>query len=140
MTRVPPHFFRQSAVLPYRFQGRQLQILLVSSRRKRRWVLPKGVQEPGLSPDQSAAQEALEEAGIEGVIAPTALGSYRYDKWGGTCTVVVFPMLVETVHVEWLESDREREWVSAEEAAARVDESRLKSIIRQFAAEMHLQG
>lgn len=135
MTRVPTHFFRQSAVLPYRFHGGQLQILLVTSRGKRRWVLPKGVQEPGLTPDQSAAQEALEEAGVEGQVASTPLGSYRYEKWGGTCSVTVFPMLVEIVHEEWLESDRQREWVSARVAVSRVNESQLKDLIRQFAAE-----
>jgi len=134
MTQVPAHFFRQSAVLPYRFQGEELQILLVTSRTKRRWVLPKGVQEPELSPDLSAAKEALEEAGVEGEVESMAIGSYRYGKWGGTCTVLVFPMLVETVHEDWLESERERQWLAAEEAVSRVDEAELKQLIREFAA------
>lgn len=134
MMRVPPHFFHQSAVLPYRFEGDELKILLVTSRRKRRWVLPKGVQEPDLSPELSAAKEALEEAGVEGQIESTAIGSYRYDKWGGTCTVLVFPMLVETVHEEWLENERDREWLIADEAASRVEESDLKQLIREYAA------
>lgn len=140
MTQVPAHFFRQSAVLPYRVQGEDLQILLVTSRKKRRWVVPKGVQEPGLSPDQSAAKEALEEAGVEGQVESTAIGSYRYDKWGGTCTVLVFPMLVETMHEDWLESERERQWQAAEEAASRVEEPELKQLIREFAAVRHRGG
>ena len=47
----------------------------------------KGIKDPGLSPRESAAKEALEEAGIEGEIADAALGSYTCEKWGATCTV-----------------------------------------------------
>ena len=95
MTEVPEHFYTQSAVLPYRILEGRVEILLVSSRRKKRWVLPKGVVEPGLSAVDSAVKEAWEEAGLEGLAAPQTVGTYRYEKWGGVCTVQVFPLQVE---------------------------------------------
>lgn len=133
MGQVPDHFYTQSAVLPYRILENQLEILLVTSRRKRRWVLPKGVVEPYLSPVDSAAKEAWEEAGVLGTVLPRALGSYTYKKWGGQCRVQVFPMLVERVAEIWPESTRQRRWLDAEEAARRVDEPELKELIVESA-------
>ena len=75
MADVPSHFYVQSAALPYRVVDSQIEILLVTSRRKKRWVLPKGVVEPGMSPAESAAKEAWEEAGTEGDVTPRTLGS-----------------------------------------------------------------
>ena len=129
MLERPEYYYTQSAVIPFRRRG-GLEILMITSRKKKRWVLPKGIVEPGLSPPDSAAKEALEEAGIEGAVSPGAIGTYRYDKWGGTCTVDVFTMEVETVHDSWLEDFRDRQWVSLEEAVARVDEEELKRILR----------
>ncbi|MDJ0958986.1 MAG: NUDIX hydrolase [Arenicellales bacterium] len=132
MSDVPDYFFVQSAVIPYRKHHGDIEILLITSRKKRRWVIPKGVKEPELSPTDSAAQEALEEAGIEGQVSEYPIGHYEYDKWGGTCRVVVFTMKVEKVHAEWLESYRDREWVSIEQAASRVNEKQLKKMLRSM--------
>lgn len=134
MTQKPDHFYKQSAVIPYRINGGQVEILLVTSRKKNRWVLPKGIREPDLSAAESAAKEALEEAGVEGTTSKKSVGRYSYDKWNGVCSVDVFPMRVETIHPEWLESFRERVWVSTSEAATRVNEPDLKTILLEFAA------
>lgn len=123
------HFYTQSAVVPYRFRDGALEVLLVSSRKKKRWVIPKGVKEPGYSAQDSAAKEALEEAGVEGVVLPEAIGEYEYRKWGGVCRVEVYLMEVETVHDEWLESHRDRKWLSAADASAQVRESELARIL-----------
>ena len=101
---------------------------MISSRKKKRWVIPKGVKEPELSAQESAAKEALEEAGIDGAVLPSAIGNYEYRKWNGLCRVEVFLMAVEKVREEWIESYRDREWVSVEEAAQRVEEIELKRI------------
>ncbi len=58
----------QYAALPYRQMGRRLEILLITSRETRRWVIPKGWPMNGLTPQEAAATEAVEEAGIEGEI------------------------------------------------------------------------
>ncbi len=135
MSQVPDHFYRQSAVLPYRTDRGRLEILLVTSRRRKRWVVPKGVREPDLSSAESAAKEALEEAGIEGHVGSQPLGTYTYEKWGGVCTVEIFPMEVHTSYEVWPESYRDRLWLSPEEAAERVNEPELKAIILEFVAD-----
>ena len=134
MAQVPDHFFEQSAVLPYRRDRDRLEILLVTSRRRKRWVIPKGVRELDLDPASSASKEALEEAGIEGEVSSEPIGTYEYEKWGGTCTVQVFAMAVHTSYDVWPESYRDRQWLTPEEAAERVDEPELQRIIRTFVA------
>ncbi len=140
MSRVPDHFYAQSAVLPFRVERGSLEFLLITSRRKKRWVLPKGVVELHLDPAASAAKEALEEAGIEGRVSSEPIGSYQYEKWDGICSVEVFSMAVETVHDSWPESYRDRHWVGPSDAAARVDEPELERIILEFADTFQTRG
>ncbi len=136
MTEVPEHFYTQSAVLPYRILDGRVEILLVSSRRKKRWVLPKGVVEPGLSAVDSAVKEAWEEAGLEGLATAHTVGTYRYEKWGGVCTVQVFPLQVERLSESWPESTRDRRWFAPQEAARRVQEPDLKRLMTRFAESL----
>ena len=65
MKTKPGYFYIQSGVLPYRVEGGVMRVLLITSQGGRRWVIPKGIVEPGLSAVVSAAKEALEEAGNE---------------------------------------------------------------------------
>lgn len=125
----PEHFYNQSAVVPFRFRDGVLEVLLISSRKKKRWVIPKGVKEPGYSAQDSAAKEALEEAGVEGVVLPDSIGEYEYSKWGGVCRVEVYLMEVKKVHDEWLESYRDRNWLSPGDASTQVRESELGRIL-----------
>jgi 8-oxo-dGTP pyrophosphatase MutT (NUDIX family) len=125
--------YRQSAVIPYRRGPSGLEVLLVTSRKGTRWVLPKGVVEPDLSPAASAANEALEEAGVSGAIDAEPLGTYQYRKWGGICTVQVFAMEAEEEVADWPEaSTRRRAWLTIDDARRRVDEEGLKQIFDRF--------
>lgn len=92
MAQVPPEFYRQSGVIAVREGDEEIQVLLITSSKGERWVIPKGVVEPGLSPAESAAKEAWEEAGPRGTLHPEPLGSCRYPNWGGWCSVEVFGM------------------------------------------------
>lgn len=130
MARVPPWFYRQSGALPVRREGGGIEILLVTSRKGKRWVIPKGVVEPGLTPAESAAKEAWEEAGVRGALRPAPLGEYRYWKWGGRCTVEVFLLEVESVAERWPEEHRARRWAGVEDAAQAVREPDLQALIR----------
>ena len=49
MTERPDWMYRQSAVVPYRAGADGLELLLITSRKGTRWVLPKGVVEPGMT-------------------------------------------------------------------------------------------
>jgi len=122
--------YSQSGVIPFRLEKGKVEILLVTSRSRKRWVIPKGIIESDLSPKESAQREAYEEAGVSGNICRDIAGTYTYNKWGGTCTVQVFLLKVEKTLENWPESYfRTREWMSVEEAVKRVDEVELKEII-----------
>ncbi len=128
--------YRQSSVIPYRIGDKGLEILMITSMRRKRWILPKGIVEPDMSPADSAAKEALEEAGVEGKVSAKKLGRYYYKKWGGVCRCDVFALSVTKVHKNWLErEDREREWVPYREAIRRLRHKKLRDIVEQFASK-----
>lgn len=133
MAKVPSWMYRQSAVIPYREGRSGIEVLLVTSRKGRRWVPPKGVVERDMTPAASAEKEALEEAGVRGVIDDRPLGTYQYRKWGGTCTVQVFAMQIEEELSHWPEAGtRRREWLSVDDARRRIDEKGLRRIFDRF--------
>jgi phosphohistidine phosphatase len=136
----PDYWYAQSAVVPYRERGGTVEVLMVTSRRRRRWVIPKGIREPDLSAPDSAAKEAREEAGAVGPVDPGALGVYRYEKWGGVCEVEVFSMRVSELLPRWPEDFRERQWVSLDTARARVREEGLRRIIESLPATLAARG
>jgi 8-oxo-dGTP pyrophosphatase MutT (NUDIX family) len=114
-----------------------LEILLVTSLRTRRWILPKGWPHTAMSLAQSAAREALEEAGVTGEIAAEPFGHYHYlkEKAGSAlpCRVEIFPLHVTGNRRTFAErGTRELLWLPAEQAVARVDEAGLKRILQSF--------
>ena len=125
--------FRQSSVLPYRLDKKNLEVLMITSMKRKRWIIPKGIVEPDMTPWDSAAKEALEEAGVEGDVSSHKIGRYHYKKWGGLCRCDVYTMRVTKAHDTWLESEeRDRAWVSGDEAIARLRHKKLKAIVRNF--------
>src|ERR1700759_3777960 len=89
----------QVGALPWRRDKGVLQVMLVTSRDSGRFVIPKGWPMKALSDPMSAAREAWEEGGVEGVIPRHAIGSYLYEKRlsdgrGLSCQVSVYPLLV----------------------------------------------
>lgn len=122
-------YIEQSAVIPYHLKDGEIEVILITSIKRKRWIIPKGIIEPGMTPQESAAQEAYEEAGIIGQVFPDLLGSYTYNKWGGICRVQVFLLKVERLEDTWLEDFRERQWFSISEAIARVEETEIKNIL-----------
>jgi len=130
MNREKKLLFQQSGVIPYRIHQGSLEILLITSRKSKRWVIPKGLIELHMNAAESAMNEAWEEAGIRGQVSETAIGTYEYKKWGGTCHVEVFGLHVETLLQDWPEdSIRQRQWFSVTKAAERVREADLKQMI-----------
>lgn len=82
---------------------------------------------------ESAKNEALEEAGVEGIISPEPVGKYSYLKWGNTCTVDVFLLNVTIIHTEWEEDYfRERKWISWEEFSQTVDDRIPRSLLENI--------
>lgn len=128
--------------MPYRVEGLNIgapvRILLITSRESGRWVIPKGNPVGGLTSHTAAAVEARDEAGVVGLVCPTALGSYRYRKRrrNGSSLMIdvdVFPLAVNTELHSWKEqAERERRWFSLVEAAEAVEEEDLRDLIRSF--------
>lgn len=115
-----------------------LEILMITSRETRRWVIPKGGRMAGKSDPQAAAIEAMEEAGVQGEIEQTAVGTFRYAKRLKSgdermCIVSVFPLKVLIQLGAWPEAaERDRRWMSVEDAAGSVMEPDLSDLIRAF--------
>lgn len=128
----------QYAALCYRTDGNRTRILLITSRGTQRWIVPKGWLIPGLSPAETAAREAWEEAGVRGKLIDRNLGFYTYNKLmnsGKTrpCVAMVFPISVKRLDGRFPERDqRRRKWFSPKKAAARVQETELARILRNF--------
>jgi 8-oxo-dGTP pyrophosphatase MutT (NUDIX family) len=123
-----PRSVRQAAVIPVR-NG---QVCVVTSSRGKRWVIPKGLIDPGKTAGEAALQEAWEEAGLAGLLSAEPVGSYLYEKYGTTCHVIVFVLLVQAVAEEWPERDlRQRDWLPAAEAIERMEEPDLRGLMRR---------
>ncbi len=125
----------QSAVIPYRCVEGALEILLVTSRKKGRWIVPKGLVITGMAPQDSAVKEALEEAGAGGAVRFGLLGTVVKEKKSETCRTQVFAMEVTEMHEFWKEMEvRQRRWVSWAEAEQLLGGGRLWSCFEKLAA------
>src|ERR1700757_5349714 len=117
MTKDKPHKDIQFGALPWWFgESGRPQVMLLSSRETRRWVIPKGWPMRGKKSREAATQEAYEEAGLIGhVVGKRPIGIYHYSKQrrsGSTlCQVRVYLFRVERQLDEWPEKqERARQW------------------------------
>jgi 8-oxo-dGTP pyrophosphatase MutT (NUDIX family) len=128
-------FPEQAAAFPVRRLGRELQVCLIRRKTAFSWGIPKGIVDPGDTHEDTALNEAWEEAGLTGRLLGTAVGTYKYKKWGTTLTVAVYAM--EVVHQEsrWEEAAfRERIWTPFAEAAALLSEHPVAPLIGRVKA------
>jgi 8-oxo-dGTP pyrophosphatase MutT (NUDIX family) len=127
---------RQSGALPYSIVDGRVVFLLVTSRRTGRWIFPKGSISSGMTPWDSAAKEALEEAGVVGEIASDVIGTYRNSDKGVLIDVDLYPLRVESQLDTWDEMDqRLRHWaLLAETRRLLADQS-----LARIAANLHRQ-
>ena len=130
---------RQVAALPTRARDDgQLEVMLVTTRRTGRWVIPKGWPSKKLDDADAALREAWEEAGVAGQIGRKPIGCFSYLKHEPDgqlhASVDVFHLPVESLADSWPEAgERERCWFTPDAAAREVDEPELSSLIRKFA-------
>lgn len=133
-------FRQQYAALCFRpaSTGEGIEILVVTSRDSGRWIIPKGWPMKGRKPYEAAAIEALQEAGVKGTVRKKPVGSYTYlklldDGDVAPCIVDVFQIEVTSVAEKFKEKgERILAWVSPDEAARRVREIELKSMLVEF--------
>lgn len=122
--------FQQSGVIPYRVQDGIVEVLLITTRNRQSWVIPKGGICKGMTQYHSAAKEAWEEAGVIGIVENQILGSYKYRKNGNIYQVNMFLLSVDKVLEDWPEAtQRERQWLDINQACKLVKPNDLKKII-----------
>ena len=134
----------QYGALPYRFTPEAaLEILLVTTRRTRRWIIPKGWPIKGLRSPKAAAREAYEEAGVSGRVGVKPIGTFTYDKAldeagvQATCEVKVYPLLVRRQLEVFPESEqRMLQWVDPAKAVMMIKDPGLRKLVKVFAKRL----
>lgn len=112
-------------------------MLLVTTRVRKRWIVPKGWPMDGSTPAETAAREAFEEAGVEGKSSTVCLGIFSRTEnlidGDLPCVVAVYPLKVKQMHKTFPEMDqRKRKWFSLKKAAERVESTELGQMILGF--------
>ena len=121
----------QVAAVCYRMGAEGVALLLVQTRKGRRWTFPKGCTEPGLSHAEAAALEAFEEAGVHGRMEESAFARYTCTKRSnarrfGSFEITVSVHLCEVTRLRApQEANRNPRWFSPEETKARLQKGRL---------------
>jgi 8-oxo-dGTP pyrophosphatase MutT (NUDIX family) len=116
----------------------EIEILIVTSRDSGRWIIPKGWPMKDKKPHEVAATEAWEEGGARGTVKKKPVGRYTYLKLldngdVAPCIVDIFQIEVDEVSDDFKErGQRSVAWVSPDEAARRVREIELKSLLVEF--------
>lgn len=135
----------QFAALCYRVKNKRVEVLMITSRRSGRWIVPKGWPMPGKTPAQTAATEAWEEAGVHGKVHDQCLGVFSYHKAfteedGAPCLAMVYPVKVKALATKYPEAgQRRRKWMSLKKAADKVAEPELAQILKQFKPSLLLK-
>jgi 8-oxo-dGTP pyrophosphatase MutT (NUDIX family) len=128
----------QYGALCWRAAGSGIDVLLITSRDTGRWIIPKGWPIAGLAPEAAAAQEAWEEAGVQGVVTPLSIGRYGYQKILTVeaqipCAVAVYALQVLSLADSFPEvAQRRRQWFPSDTAARLVNETDLGRLISAF--------
>lgn len=78
-----------SAALAYHNNG---NVLLCTNKKATTWLFPKGGLEPGLTPEENAAKECLEETGWSCSSKGFSLGTYEIVKEGRINRIEVFAL------------------------------------------------
>ena len=123
--------------IPFAIRGDRMAILFVTSQRRGRWILPKGLIKPKESHKQCCKREAFEEAGVHGKflrnfpitasIGKASSGSISH------VAVTYYPLLVTEQSDSWPEdTKRQRHWALLDDAALVTDRDDLRQLIRQF--------
>ncbi|MES0826017.1 NUDIX hydrolase [Ruegeria sp. SCP11] len=134
---------QQLAALCYRFERGRPEVLLITTRKSRRWIIPKGWLIDGLTPPETALQEAWEEAGVRGKCDVQAIGRFFYQKRRRKkgpvmCAVDVFPLLATSIASRFPEyQQRQRKWITPKKAAQLVNSPELALLLQKIEPVRH---
>lgn len=127
---------KKVGVIPFKISDGKSAILLVTSIRTGRWVLPKGNLKTKESHKKGCLREAFEEAGIEGKILKdfpmTMVMPINGDGIDET-PVVFYPMRVKNEAAVWPEQDRrQRKWITLDTALAEIPSKDILIVLHHF--------
>ncbi|MFC3325439.1 NUDIX hydrolase [Mesorhizobium cantuariense] len=126
---------RQVAAIPFRLNARgDIEVMLVTSRTTRRFIVPKGWPMKGKSGRKAATIEAQEEAGVLGKTLSEPAGTYSYWKRLANrfvrVDVIVYLLEVTEELADWQEAQsRQRAWLPPADAALLIDEPDLSTLV-----------
>ena len=127
----------QAAALPYRVRRTGIEVLLVTSRRQGRWILPKGNVGGSENARLAAQREAFEEAGVVGLVGRTPVGRSPHGDADGAPLVEVYLLRVERALATWPEGGmRRRQWMSLPAARRRVGVPALRDVLAEAARQL----
>ena len=127
---------RQVAAIPFRLNARgDIEVMLVTSRTTRRFIVPKGWPMKGKSGRKAATIEAQEEAGVLGKTLREPAGTYSYWKRLANrfvrVDVIVYLLKVTEELADWQEAKRrQRAWLAPADAAMLIDEPDLSTLVK----------
>ncbi|RUZ78132.1 NUDIX hydrolase [Mesorhizobium sp. M7A.F.Ca.US.006.01.1.1] len=136
---------RQVAAIPFRLTLHgDIEVMLVTSRTTRRFIVPKGWPMKGKSGRKAATIEAQEEAGVLGKTLKQPAGTYSYWKRLANrfvrVDVIVYLLEVTEELADWQEAKRrQRAWLAPADAAMLIDEPDLSTLVKTLKIPQPLQ-
>ena len=134
-------FAQQAAVLAVRKGGAESRCASSAEGTEERGAFRRGSSSPGDSREETALNEAWEEAGIRGQLVGQAIGTYEYAKFGTSLTVTVYVMRVVEELAEWPERRwRQRRWAPMSEAASLLARHPVKPLLDHVSGRLGTDG
>jgi 8-oxo-dGTP pyrophosphatase MutT (NUDIX family) len=134
-----PSQVQQIGAICMRSQADGPEVLMITTRETRRWMIPKGWPIKGLSPQQVAEREAWEEAGVVGKAKQKLFGEFRYEKILSNGRQVEPSVAVYLIKVRRLKkrfpemAERDVTWMKPFDAAGHVTDPELQKLLLAFA-------
>lgn len=114
-----------------------MEVMLITSLGKKKWIIPKGYVDYNLTPFESAKKEAYEEAGLLGSNETMELGVFKIKKPAGNFVMKVYSMEVQEVLDEYPEmNERKRKWFSPEEAIEKISIPEIIDMIKVLSSKL----
>ncbi|GAA0546137.1 8-oxo-dGTP pyrophosphatase MutT (NUDIX family) [Rhizomicrobium palustre] len=117
-----------------------MEVLLITSRETKRWIIPKGNIGKGKTALQAAEQEAWEETGVRGHFhSDVPLGFYMYfkvreDHSQTPMSVEVYMLHAESQAKKWPEKgERKLRWLPVADAIKKIEEPGVEPLLKRVA-------
>ena len=98
--------------IPFDIRDEAVALLFVTSKTRGRWILPKGIQNPNETHEQTCRREVFEEAGVNGHVIQdyplTIPVTKKTDKGMRQVPVTYYPFFVTDQSEEWPPGRKER--------------------------------